>query len=85
MAWIIEEKNENLIGLLSSELGVSKILAHILIARGYLNKEDAKKFLEPKLKNLSDPFEIINLEDGVTCLSEAINRNDEILICEGKK
>ncbi len=80
MAWIIEEKNENLIGLLSFELGISKILAHILIARGYLNKEDAKKFLEPKLKNLSDPFEIINLEDGVTCLSEAINSNDEILI-----
>ena len=43
---------------LSESLGLSPIVAQILAHRGYTEPDLAKSFLEPRLRNLSDPFEL---------------------------
>ena len=65
---------------LSEEFGISKILTKLLIQREIDNKAAADSFLKPSLKNLSDPFDVSHLKEGVEYLSQSIDKKDSIFI-----
>ena len=49
-------KTENVITQqLSEDLGVSRIVAHLLVLRGIKTFDAAKLFFRPKLSHLNDP------------------------------
>ena len=61
-------------------LGVSPILASLLLERGFSDPIRAEMFLKPKLTNLGDPFRVKNLRAAALRLIEAISKNQKVLV-----
>jgi single-stranded-DNA-specific exonuclease len=65
---------------LQAALGISAPAARVLIARGYGDPEDARRFIAPALDDLHDPFLLAGMEAASTRLRKAIERNEQILL-----
>jgi single-stranded-DNA-specific exonuclease len=65
---------------LASELGISPMLAQLLMQRGVNTFEEAKKFFRPQLQDLHDPFLMRDMQKAVDRLSLAMGRKEKILI-----
>ncbi len=74
------KKDKKTIDNLSSELNLSKVVATLLVNRGIRTVEQAKKFLNPSLSNLKDPFLLKDMQKAVERLWTAIKNNEKILI-----
>lgn len=64
----------------SKDLGISEIIAKILINRDLVDYKDIKGFLEPKLVNLHSPLLMTDIELGANILKEKIENNKKIRI-----
>src|ERR1051325_5575571 len=78
--WIIQRQNPARAGEFAESLGVSAVVAALLIARGYDTKESANSFLNPSLDQLHDPFLMLGMRDAVKRLLVAIDQQEPILI-----
>ena len=58
MLWVEDQHEEGPVEEISQTLSISKILSKFLVSLGINEVESAKKFLNPKLAYLSDPFDI---------------------------
>src|SRR3989338_8337419 len=65
---------------LALSLGVSPVIAQILINRGIDSVETARFFLSPSLKNLPQPFFLPDMEKGVERILKAIREKEGIAI-----
>jgi single-stranded-DNA-specific exonuclease len=65
---------------LSYELGISPVIAQLLINRGIKTCAEAEKFLSPKLAHLLDPFSFPDMPLAVNFIQKAIKNNDKILV-----
>jgi single-stranded-DNA-specific exonuclease len=65
---------------LAKELGVSRLLAALLIMRGYTTLYDAQAFLHPSLDDLADPLLLPDAQVAVNRLVKAIQDRETILI-----
>lgn len=63
--WIIAPPQPLLAGSLARELGISPLLAQCLLNRGIDHPDAADRFLEPRLKHLSDPYLLPNITEAV--------------------
>jgi single-stranded-DNA-specific exonuclease len=61
-------------------LGVSPIVAGLLVARGHLSPDSAQAFLKPSLDQLHDPFLMLGMSDAVKRLLHAIDNQEPVLI-----
>jgi len=61
-------------------LGISPLLAQCLANRGVNGAGAIDRFLHPKLKNLSDPFLLPDMEAAVRRLMEARQRRERVVI-----
>ena len=75
--WILKEAPESEIGAHGS---LPKILLHLLAQRGVAGEEAVENFLYPKLKDLSDPFELPNMKAAVTRILAAVDEGQRVLI-----
>src|SRR5947207_5487657 len=78
--WIVRERDHARAGQLASTLGVSPIVAHLLIARGHEDAESARSFLNPSLEQLHDPYLMRGMSGAVQRLLQAIDNQEPILI-----
>src|SRR5205814_3317484 len=78
--WIVRERDMARAGQLASTLGVSPIVGHLLIARGYDQAESARSFLKPTLNQLHAPSLMRGMSDAVARLVQPIDRQEPILI-----
>jgi len=78
--WIVRQPDISRAAELASALGVSPIVAGLLVARGYQNLDSAKTFLNPSLDQLHDPFLMLGMSDAVQRLLQAIDNREPILI-----
>jgi single-stranded-DNA-specific exonuclease len=78
--WIIREPEGIRVARLASELGVSTIVASLLVARGYGDQESANSFLNPSLDQLHDPSLMLGMSEAVARLLQAIDNQERILI-----
>src|SRR5713101_7134517 len=78
--WIVRQPDRVRTAELAAELGGSPIVAGLLIARGYPNREAAQAFLNPSLDQLHDPFLMRGMTDAVPRLLRAIDNQEPILI-----
>ncbi len=81
MRWTLKAKPENQkITILASELGVSPMVAGLLLQRGIESYDGAKEFFRPKLSDLHDPFLMKDMSLAVERLEKAISSKEYILI-----
>lgn len=66
--------------ILAAELGLSPIIALLLIKRGITSADEAKKFFKPSLSDLHDPFLMQDMEQAVKRLNKALGDKEKILI-----
>jgi single-stranded-DNA-specific exonuclease len=65
---------------LSKELGISNILAQILINRGLNSVAEAEKFLNVKLEHLLDPYSFSDMHKAVGLIQRAIKNKERVMI-----
>jgi single-stranded-DNA-specific exonuclease len=78
--WTIAPAQPALAEFLSTRLNISTLLAQCLLNRGFSEPEPIARFLEPKLKNLADPFLLPNMTAAVDRLLAARAQGEEIVI-----
>ena len=69
-----------LAGQLASQLKVSPLLAQCLLNRGHSEPFAIQNFLQPRLKNLADPFLLPDMEKAVQRLLRAREQNESLVI-----
>src|SRR3954452_9770670 len=78
--WSTATTQEALASFLAKELKVSALLAQCLLNRGLSEPDPILHFLEPRLKNLSDPFLLPNMKQAVERLFAARERGESVVI-----
>jgi single-stranded-DNA-specific exonuclease len=64
----------------SKELGISKILAQVLINRGMHTLGEAEKFLNSKLEHLLDPYSFLEMHKAVDIIRRAQRNKERVMI-----
>jgi len=78
--WKIHEDNPRLQKVFCSELGISSVMAQLLLNRDLKSVEDAHSFLFGNFASCHDPFLFKDMEKSVLRIKEAAQRNEKILI-----
>lgn len=65
---------------LAAELGVSLLVAQLLINRGLKTAPEARAYLHPKFEELHDPFEMADMEKAIERINRAIKRGEKICV-----
>jgi single-stranded-DNA-specific exonuclease len=78
--WHIAPAQPMLAGRLSEALHLPISLAQCLINRGFFEPENASLFLQPKLRQLADPFQLPQMHQAVTRIYQALERSETVVI-----
>jgi single-stranded-DNA-specific exonuclease len=78
--WIVRRQDAAKAASLARVLGVSPILAGLLIARGYDDEPAARSFLTPHHDQIHDPYLMLGMREAVARLQQAIDHQQSILI-----
>jgi single-stranded-DNA-specific exonuclease len=69
-----------LAGQLAAQLKISPLLAQSLLNRGFSEPSAIQYFLQPRLKNLADPFLLPNMDAAIGRLLRAREQNEPLVI-----
>ena len=78
--WTIAPPQPLLAGQIANVLKISPLLAQCLVNRGFSEVDHISSFLQPRLKNLADPFLLPNMAAAVDRLFEARERKEPLVI-----
>jgi len=78
--WVVKKPDKELQNRLSKELGISPVLAQLLINRNISTSSEIKKFLSCEKSMLHDPFLLKDMAKAVTRIEAAIKNKEKILI-----
>ncbi|HJT30058.1 MAG TPA: single-stranded-DNA-specific exonuclease RecJ [Pyrinomonadaceae bacterium] len=78
--WIVREHDAERAASLARVLGVSPILAALLINRGYADEHAARVFLSPTYDQLHEPYSMLGMKEAVARLQRAIETREPILV-----
>ena len=78
--WSLVPAQPLLAGQLANALRIPPLLAQCLLNRGLSEPDAINRFLEPRLKQLSDPFLLPNMSAAVERLYRARERNEPLVI-----
>lgn len=77
--WIIRQRDPRAAEFAAS-LGVSPIVADLLLARGHGDSASAQTFLKPALDQLHDPLLMLGMSEAVARLERAIENQEPVLV-----
>src|ERR1043165_3945696 len=80
MRWVLRSADAQLASQLSQQLGISNLLARLLIQRGICTPSKAHAFLNPTLSQLHSPYLMSGMKAAVERLRAAISNHERILI-----
>ena len=78
--WIVREHDADKATSLARVLGVSPILAALLINRGYVDEHTARPFLSPTYDQLHEPYSMLGMREAVARLKQAVETREPVLI-----
>ncbi len=78
--WSLAPPQPLLAGQLASQLRISPLLAQCLLNRGFSEPSAISNFLQPRLKNLADPFRLPDMAAAVDRLLLARERGEPLVI-----
>src|SRR5690606_34742525 len=65
---------------LAKSLGIDFVLSDLLVKRGIVDFEDARKFFRPDIRHLHDPFLMKDMDKAIERIEDAIANNERILV-----
>ena len=74
------DSDPEIVAALTRGLGCHPLLSRLLFARGICTVEDAAFFLHPTVENLTDPFQLKDMDKAVERIFTAINNKEKILV-----
>ncbi|MGG7163896.1 single-stranded-DNA-specific exonuclease RecJ [Clostridium ihumii] len=77
--WMLRTTNANLREV-GKKVGVNPLIAKIMINRQINTIDEMKKFINPSLDNLYDPFLMKGMDEGTEIIKNAILQNEKIMI-----
>ncbi len=81
MKWVLAEREDPALSQkLAEELAIPPVVAQILVNRGLRTAEQMKAFFYPSLSDLSDPFELPDMDKAVDRIIEALRNRERIVI-----
>ncbi|MGP8218214.1 MAG: single-stranded-DNA-specific exonuclease RecJ [Limisphaerales bacterium] len=78
--WSLAPPQPLLAGQLAAQFKIPPLLAQCLLNRGFSEPSAIEKFLQPRLKNLADPFLLPNMAVTVGRLLRAREQNESLII-----
>lgn len=78
--WTLAPPQPLLAGKLAAQLKIPPLLAQCLLNRGLSAPDEIQKFLQPRLKNLADPFLLPNMAGAVERLLLARERGERLVV-----
>ena len=78
--WRVLDHDQELEEELPKSLGISRLLGRILVNRGITNLADAKRFLQPSMDDLHDPYLLDGMDLAVSRTRQAIDGNEPIMV-----
>jgi len=78
--WLLPEADDSRAETLTSGLGLCPPAARVLARRGYGDPEAARRFLEPSLAGLHDPFLLKSMPEAISRLTKAVREGQQILL-----
>ena len=76
----MERPDEQLVNLLTKELGISSVQAKILASRGITDPDEAKAFLHMDASSMHDPFLLHEMDEAVEIIKKAIAADKKIAV-----
>ena len=80
MKWTIVPADAAAVERLVREIPLTRPAARVLCSRGYGELEQARRFLEPRLSDLHDPFLLAGMEAAAARVRRAIDGKERILL-----
>lgn len=79
--WVLKEQGDHAkVEDISASLGISPVLANLLVQRGIETHEEAWQFFNPKLENLHNPFLMKDMDVAVRRIDRALNHGESIMV-----
>ncbi|MEK7707295.1 MAG: single-stranded-DNA-specific exonuclease RecJ, partial [Verrucomicrobiota bacterium] len=78
--WALAPPQPLLAGQLAAQLKISPLLTQCLLNRGFSEPAAIQNFLQPRLKNLADPFRLPNMHKAVERLLRARENRESLVI-----
>lgn len=78
--WVAAAHDRQLGRELSAALGISPLTAGLLIARGVRDAFQARRFINPSLSDLADPFDLPGMDRAAARLARAVRESEQILV-----
>jgi single-stranded-DNA-specific exonuclease len=78
--WTIASPDWNKVSALSNQIGISPLLAHLLINRGICEPPQAERFLFSSFYDLPEPYLLKDMTEAVSLIREALHKNWKIMI-----
>ena len=80
MQWIEQQAEQSSVARLQNELGISPLLARLLVQKGFADSREAQAFLKPKLKDLDDPFAIQHMDLAISKILNTRDNQQSVLL-----
>ena len=81
MRWLVQPNpNPETVQSLSKALGVTEVVAQLLVQRGITNFDSAKQFFRPDWHHLHDPFLMKDMHVAVDRLQQAIDKKETVMV-----
>ena len=79
--WVVKPQgNPEAVAAMAAATGISPVLANLLVQRGIDTLEKAKKFFNPQLSDLHDPFLMKDMDKAVERVERAVRNREKILV-----
>ena len=79
--WEVKAQGDaKVVAAIASHIGISPVLANLLVQRGIDTVEKAEKFFDPQLRDLHDPFLMKDMDRAVERVEQALERNERIMV-----
>lgn len=78
--WTVERPDEQVVSVLTAELGLSSVQAKILASRGITNPVEAKALLHMDVSSMHDPYLLYEMNKAVELIKLAISNNKKIAV-----
>ena len=78
--WSVRSPDPNQIANLTAALNCHRVVAAVLINRGFGTPDDAARFLHPSLAYIRSPFLMKDMDRAVSRILRALQRREKVLI-----
>ena len=79
--WVVKPQgNPKAVAAMAAATGISPVLANLLVQRGIDTLDKAKKFFNPQLSDLHDPFLMKDMDKAVERVERAVRNREKIMV-----